>query len=116
MRREEMVAAKLPDGQKTVRAYSCGKFLLLALLFTAPIQLRAVTITGGDYAGGNLIPNNGDVLSGTFLNVGLFQVPTGNTAFVAAGVTLIVYASTISINGTLDGSGRGQSGGSGGAV
>jgi hypothetical protein len=88
---------------------------LLALL-SAPAQ--ATTWTGADYAGADLLPANGDTLSGTFANVGLFQIGSGSTVTVASlpsGPNLVVYAATISISGTLDASGRGQGGGSGGA-
>ena len=88
-------------------------FLLLACLASAG-GARAATLAGGDYAGADLLPANGDVLSGTFVNVRLFQLPAGATVFAAAGVPLTVYASTISLAGTLDASGRGQLGGASG--
>ncbi len=83
------------------------------LLAAAPAQ--AALINGADYAGAALSPNNGDDLSGTFTNVGSFTIPAGETVYVAAGTTLVVYASTISIEGVLDGTGAGQGGGAGGA-
>ncbi|MDE2142124.1 MAG: hypothetical protein KGJ84_06915 [Elusimicrobia bacterium] len=87
--------------------------LLFACLLSAA-GADAATITGGDYAGADLLPVNGDVLSGTFLNVRLFQLPSGTTVFAAAGAPLTIYAATIAVAGTLDASGRGQFGGSGG--
>ncbi|MBI5241468.1 MAG: fibronectin type III domain-containing protein [Elusimicrobia bacterium] len=77
-------------------------------------RLQAATIPGGDYADADLTPANGDTLSGTFTNVRLFSIGAGVTAYVAPGAPLAVYAATASIRGTLDGSGRGQSGGNGG--
>lgn len=87
--------------------------LLLALLALAA-PAGAAVINGGDYAGADLLPANGDQLSGTFLNVRLFSLPAGATVFFANSTPLVVYASTISIYGTLNGSGFGKSGGSGG--
>jgi len=87
---------------------------LLVVLLALAAPARAAVIVGGNYAGANLAPSNGDELSGTFVNVGLFSLPAGATVFVAAGTTLVVYASTISISGTLNASGFGQPGGSGG--
>jgi hypothetical protein len=78
------------------------------------LPLRAATISGGDYVGGPLTPVNGDTLSGTFTNVGEFTIGSGVTAYAAPGVPLVIYAATAAIHGTLDGSGRGQSGGNGG--
>lgn len=89
------------------------RLLLLACLASAG-GARAATLSGGDYAGADLLPANGDVLSGSFVNVRLFQLPAGATVFVAVGVPLTVYASTVSVAGTLDASGRGQTGGGGG--
>ncbi|MBI3564050.1 MAG: hypothetical protein HY079_02505 [Elusimicrobia bacterium] len=88
--------------------------LLLAVLLGAPAAARAATIFGADYAGTDLLPADGDVLSGTFLNVRLFSVASGATVYVDVGSKLAVYASTVAIAGTLDASGRGEPGGSGG--
>lgn len=87
--------------------------LLVLLLATGA---RATTIPGGDYGNTPLHPANGDVLSGTFTNVSLFQIDAGATVFVAPATHLAVYASTISISGVLDGNGRGESGGGGGGT
>ncbi len=70
-------------------------------------------ITGADFGGADLIPNNGDTLSGTFTNVGTFKVPAGATVTVAAGVPLQVSATTTIIDGTLDANGAGSAGGAG---
>lgn len=107
--------------QPTVRAYSCGNGLTQMmksglLLMCLAASAGAATITGADYANTDLIPANGDTLSGTFTNVHLFQVGAGSTVFVAAGVNLNIYATTITITGVLDGTGRGQSGGNGGGL
>lgn len=89
-----------------------GLLAAAALLWRAPV--RAATINGSDYGGANLVPANGDVLKGTFTNVGLFEIGPGTTAFVSQGDALAVYAATISIRGVLDGSGSGAAGRSGG--
>ncbi|MBI4061675.1 MAG: hypothetical protein HY403_09620, partial [Elusimicrobia bacterium] len=89
---------------------------LLTALFLLPAAQAAV-IPSGDKLGANVIVADGDTLSGTYTNVGLFSVPAGVTAFVASlagGPNLVVYASTVAIDGTLNGSGRGQPGGDGG--
>ena len=100
--------------------------LLLVYLLTLPAQAGAATIPGRDMAGQNLICGPGstadnsipcspnDVLSGVFTNVGLFQVNAGTSVFVTPSIPLIVFASTISISGVLNGSGRGEVGGIGG--
>ena len=93
---------------------SFPRALLLAVLLPAPGF--AATIVGTDYAGANLTPANGDVLQGTFTNVGKFTVGAGLTVFAAPGLPLAVYASTIDVQGTLSGSGRGKFAGAGGAV
>ncbi|APZ96402.1 PKD domain-containing protein [Fuerstiella marisgermanici] len=72
------------------------------------------TIVGGDYAGGNLAPADGDVLQGAFTNVGSFVVAPGTTVYVGEGIPLSVAADSIAIAGTLDGDGAGFDGGSGG--
>ena len=69
------------------------------------------TITGGDLGGLDLIPSAGDVLSGTFTNVGTFSVQPGVTVFIDPGVDLSVSASSILIEGTIDGTGAGFAGG-----
>jgi len=96
--------------------------LLLAFILTIPAMARSATIAGRDLAGQNLICGPGstannsipcypdDVLSGVFTNVGLFQINAGTTVFVTPAIPLIIFASTISIPGTLNGSGRGEVG------
>ena len=93
--------------------------LLLPALLLVGTAARAAVLASGDYGGANLTVANGDTLSGTYTNVGLFSVPAGVTGFVASltsGPNLSVYASTVSIAGVLNGIGRGQPGGSGGAA
>jgi|GEM_PF-1574990 len=102
------------------------RLLVLAALLPLPARAGAATIEGRDLGGGNLICGPGspadnsvpcspnDVLSGVFTNVGLFQINAGTTVFVTPGISLAVFASTISIPGLLNGSGRGEVGGIGG--
>lgn len=89
---------------------------LFALLLAFAGSSQAAVLVGTNYNGANLTVNNGDVLSGTFTAVGTFSIGAGNTTFVAAGSNLVIYAATVSIAGTLDGSGRGQQGGAGGTT
>lgn len=100
--------------------------LLPAFLLALPSAAGAATIEGRDMAGHNLICGPGstandsipcspnDVLSGVFTNVGLFQINAGTTVFVTPATQFVVFAATISISGTLNGSGRGEVGGIGG--
>lgn len=88
----------------------------------------AATIAGRDLGGQSLICGPGstadnsiscspnDTLSGVFTNVGLFQINAGTTVFVSPGIPLVVFASTVSISGILNGSGRGEAGGIGGGL
>ncbi len=71
----------------------------------------AATISGGDKGGADITVSNGDVLSGTFTNVGTFTIPAGVTVTVAPGVPLSVTAARIVIAGTLDGTAAGAAGG-----
>lgn len=73
--------------------------------------LLAAVIVGGDLGGGDLLPANGDILSGTFTNVGTFKIAAGDIIFVDPGVPLSIQAALIDIDGTLDGSGAGFAGG-----
>lgn len=93
-----------------------ARLLLPALLLIHP-SARAAVLASGDYAGANLTVANGDTLSGTYTNVGLFSLPAGATGFIASfsgGPNLVIYASTVSIAGVLNGVGRGQPGGGAG--
>ncbi len=76
-----------------------------------PSIVTLATIPGRDMGGQDLIPGDGDVLSGTFTNVRNFIVAAGTTVRVAPGVPLSVSAASITIAGTLDGSGAGYPGG-----
>ena len=71
---------------------------------------KAAVIVGGDFGGADLVVNNGDILQGTFTNVGNFTVGAGNTVFVAGGIALSIAANSIQIDGTLDGTGAGFAG------
>lgn len=89
--------------------------LAAVLLALAPAPARAATLLGGDYGGQPLTPANGDTLSGVFTNVSVFTVGAGTTVFAAPGTPLVVYAATVQVRGVIDGVGRGQPGGNGGA-
>lgn len=103
-----------------------GFVLAAALWASAPA--RAAVVAGRDCAGQDLVCDgatplcggasvcsNGDELQGTFTRVGLFSLPAGTTVFVFPATPLVIYASTVSIGGTIDGVGRGVAGGAGGA-
>lgn len=93
------VAAHGPDGESGVAAITQG-----------------LTYDGGDWGGDDLILSDGDILNGTFTNVGAFEVPSGATVFVANGVPLELHAETILIDGELIGDGAGSPGGAGGVA
>lgn len=101
--------------------------LFLALAFSAAGPAAAAVVAGRDCANGDLVCDgatpvcggaelcsNGTELQGTFTRVKLFSLPAGTTVFVFPATPLAIYASTLSIGGTLDGSGRGAAGGQGG--
>jgi len=90
------------------------RLAILALALLGAQAARATTWSSGDQGGANISLANGDILAGTYTNVGKLSLPAGATVFVSPGDTLSVYASTIEIYGTLDASGRGQPGGGGG--
>ena len=58
--------------------------LLPVFLLLATAANAAVAPNAGDYAGADLVLANGDTLSGTYTNVGLFSLPAGATVFIAA--------------------------------
>ena len=74
-----------------------------------------------DHSGSDLTIGDGDVIWGFHRNVGTLRINTGQTTTVrefensvpgSGGVT--IYATNVTIAGTLDGSGSGHEGGSGG--
>jgi hypothetical protein len=90
---------------------SLSLILGAVVLFNPPPALAA-TIIGKDFQGGDLTPGAGDVLYGTFTNVRNFNIPRGATVYFAGAVS--VSAANINVQGTLDGTGGGNPGGSGG--
>ena len=77
------------------------------ILVNCTIQL---VLFGADYGGSNLIPNDNDILSGTFTNVGLFKINSGSTIHVDQNVTLNIEAQNVVIEGSLIGIGKGYLG------
>ncbi|MFA5139708.1 MAG: fibronectin type III domain-containing protein [Elusimicrobiota bacterium] len=93
------------------------KRAILSTLLLAALPAHAVVWVGSEHVGRDLIePASGDVLQGTFTDVGCFHILPGRTVYVSPGIPLVIYASTVNIEGVLDGRGRGQFGGSGGAA
>lgn len=76
-----------------------------------PAAANAALINGGNWGGANLVVQDGDILSGTFTNVGSFTLAAGTTGYLAQGSVFSLSASSIIIGGTLDGTGRGYLGG-----
>lgn len=92
-----------------------AKHLLSAsVLLAFALPSSAAIITGANYGGANLTLNNGDIISGTFINVGSFIIPNAVTVYLAGGSPLAVSAKNIAIQGILSGSGAGFAGGASG--
>lgn len=64
-----------------------------------------------DHNGANWTPTNGSTLTGIHTNVNIFSITSGYTCYIATGVPFEVYAVESLISGTIDGDGRGYSGG-----
>ena len=75
------------------------------------VSANAATLYGADYAGANLIPADGDILEGSFTNVGMFVVGAGTEVRVSSGVALEVEALVVEIDGILTADARGDAGG-----
>lgn len=100
-------------------------FLILPALLLA-LPARAEFILGRDCANQDIICDgslvcggpdtcsNLDELRGTFTRVRLFSVPASTTVLVYPGEPLVIYASTVSIAGVLNGTNRGFFVGQGG--
>lgn len=88
--------------------------LAASILLAFALPSSAAVITGADYAGANLSLQHGDVISGNFINVGSFIIPTAATIYIAGGAPLSISAQTINIAGILNGSGAGYKGGANG--
>lgn len=83
--------------------FSGGPMLLCLLALTA----SAKDWVGGDLAGADVVLGNGDTVTGTFTNVGRFEVPFGATVTVLPGAPLEVHAVTVVVDGRLDAAGAG---------
>lgn len=71
--------------------------LLVLLLFSSPSH--SCLLTGSDWNGADLIPENGDVLSGVFTNVGSFRIDEGSSVMFSSPLEIV--ANSISIYGSL---------------
>ncbi len=85
--------------------------LLWAILLFMANQLAAATLNGGNYGGADLTPANGDVLNGSFTNVGIFHVRPGVTVYINPGTAFSIAATCVIIEGTINGNGAGYTGG-----
>ena len=73
-----------------------------------PGATPGVPLPSGDQGGANLPPADGDILSGTYTNVGMFTVAAGTTVYVDGFVD--ITAADVLIAGTLDATGAGDPG------
>lgn len=64
-----------------------------------------------NHNGADWTPANGSTLTGIHTNVRIFTITSGYTCYIAAGVPFEVYALESLISGTIDGDGKGYSGG-----
>ena len=71
----------------------------------------SVTIYGSNFTNGNLIPSNGDILSGIFINVNSFIINELDTIYIDDEIKLEIHCLYCEINGTLNGNGKGGKGG-----
>ena len=76
--------------------------LVVAVLATASTSHAYITWEGADWGGRDLIPANGDILSGTFTNIGRFVIDSGDTVYAGPN-QISVNAKEIVINGLLYG-------------
>lgn len=60
------------------------------------------TWEGGDWGGGDLVPANGDILSGTFTNIGRFIIEDGVSVYGGSSLVALGTYETL-INGTFSG-------------
>jgi hypothetical protein len=75
--------------------------VVMAVIVAAFGTAHAFTIyNGGDWGGMDFTPADGDVLSGTFTNIGLFSINTGDTIYAGAG-DLTLFTNQSLINGIL---------------
>jgi hypothetical protein len=85
---------------------TCMTSLLTALMITATCFAGSAhayaTYEGGDWGGRDFTPMSGDVLSGTFTNIGRFIINPGDTIYAKSGA-LSLFATEAIINGTLKG-------------
>ncbi len=99
-------------------------FLVAVVLGLAPGAAfgQFTDADGGDHGGADYTPGAGVEIGGVHTNVGNFVIPLGQTNPVRmnqaspGGNTFDISAATITIAGTLDGSGRGFGGGAGGCA
>ena len=87
--------------------------VVLAALFLAS-SAQAADFVGSDLLGADLALADGDTVTGVFTNVGAMTIPAFATVTVVAGAPLEIHASSVDIDGILDGTGGGDFGGLGG--
>ena len=97
--------------------------VVIALILAIPNDAQAQGWTptgGGDHAGADWTPADGDLIAGVHTNIGIFRVAGGATVRVAPwnGTQfgeVEIRALVVTIEGTLSGNGSGFGGGAGGS-
>lgn len=79
-----------------------GAGLVIFAVATFAQAQASVVWEGGDWAGRDFTPANGDILSGTFINIGRFLINTGDTVSAGSGLVSLITHDSI-INGALYG-------------
>ena len=90
--------------QKLFRRLSCLLALagLTAVLAGAGTAHASFTWQGGNWGGRDFTPGNGDILSGTFTDIGHLVIGTGDTVYAGSGVVSLTARDAV-INGSLYG-------------
>src|SRR5688572_703176 len=116
-----VVQSRRPGGYSMLRLLSGAAQVacvvgLLGLFPSTAIAQGWTPTGGGDHAGADWTPADGDVIAGLHTNIGVFTVPGGATVRVAPwdGAqfgSVEVRAEVVLIAGTLNGNGSGYGGG-----
>lgn len=77
-------------------------FVGLFLLLASQQGFACYLIEGGDWGGADFTPDNGDTLSGSFINVGRFAIKAGDTIRAGSGA-ITIKAQDIRVDGVFVG-------------
>jgi len=90
------------NGENSMKKKLLLRFVLALSISVCIVgEANAVTMTGGDWQGRDLIAGDGDYFSGLFTNIDELIIPTDVSIFAGSG-SIDLHARTIDINGTVD--------------